>query len=74
MMSAVAEIEFADPSEFVPAVVVIATMPLTFSIAHGFAFGFIAYAAIKLLAGRMHEVSAAVAVLALAFASTAFGV
>ena len=51
MMSAVTEIDFTDPSEFVPAVVVIVTMPLTFSIAHGIAFGFIAYTGIKLLAG-----------------------
>jgi adenine/guanine/hypoxanthine permease len=67
MMSAVTEIDFADPSEFVPAVVVIVTMPLTFSIAHGIAFGFIAYAGIKLLAGRLRDVSLAVAVLAVLF-------
>jgi adenine/guanine/hypoxanthine permease len=67
MMSAVTEIDFADPSEFVPAVVVIVTMPLTFSIAHGIAFGFIAYAGIKLLAGRPRDVSLAVAVLAVLF-------
>ena len=62
-----AEVDFADPSEFVPAVVVITTMPLTFSIAHGIAFGFIAYAGIKLLAGRPRDVSVAVAVLAALF-------
>jgi AGZA family xanthine/uracil permease-like MFS transporter len=67
MMSAVTEIDFTDPSEFVPAVVVIAAMPLTFSIAHGIAFGFIAYAGIKLLAGRFSDISAAVAVLAALF-------
>jgi AGZA family xanthine/uracil permease-like MFS transporter len=42
-------------------------MPLTFSIAHGIAFGFITYAAIKLIAGRWREIHPAVAVLALAF-------
>ena len=62
-----AEIDFTDPSEFVPAVVVIATMPLTFSIAHGIAFGFIAYAGIKLLAGRPGDISPAVAILAVLF-------
>jgi adenine/guanine/hypoxanthine permease len=67
MMSAVTEIDFSDPSEFVPAVVVIMAMPLTFSIAHGIAFGFIAYAGIKLLAGRPRDVSLAVAVLAVLF-------
>lgn len=67
MMSAVADIEFKDITEYVPAVVTIAAMPLTFSIAHGIAFGFIAYAGIKLLAGRLAEIPAAVAVLALLF-------
>jgi adenine/guanine/hypoxanthine permease len=67
MMSAVADIDFTDVTEYVPAVVVIIAMPLTFSIAHGIAFGFIAYAAIKLLAGRPRDVSIAVAVLAVLF-------
>jgi len=67
MMSAVREIDFTDPSESVLAVVVIATMPLTFSIAHGIAFGFIAYAGIKLLAGRPGDISLAVAILAVLF-------
>jgi AGZA family xanthine/uracil permease-like MFS transporter len=67
MMSAVTEIDFSDPSEFVPAVVVIVTMPLTFSIAHGIAFGFITYVGIKLLAGRLRDISLAVAVLAALF-------
>jgi AGZA family xanthine/uracil permease-like MFS transporter len=67
MMSAVREIDFTDPSESVPAVIVIATMPLTFSIAHGIAFGFIAYAGIKLLAGRPGDISLAVAILAVLF-------
>jgi AGZA family xanthine/uracil permease-like MFS transporter len=67
MMSAVKEIDFGDATEYVPAVVTIATMPLTFSIAHGLAFGFIAYAGIKLLTGRFAELNAAIAILALLF-------
>ena len=42
-------------------------MPFTYSVAHGIAFGFIAYAAVKLLAGRPRDVSAAVAVLFVLF-------
>jgi AGZA family xanthine/uracil permease-like MFS transporter len=42
-------------------------MPLTFSIAHGIAFGFITYAGIKLLSGRVSEMKPAVAVLAVLF-------
>ncbi|HVY41753.1 MAG TPA: NCS2 family permease [Hyphomicrobiaceae bacterium] len=67
MMSAVREIDFSDATEYVPAVVTIATMPLTFSIAHGLAFGFIAYAGIKLLAGRATELNAALVMLAALF-------
>jgi AGZA family xanthine/uracil permease-like MFS transporter len=67
MMGAVKEIDFEDATEYVPAVVTIAAMPLTFSIAHGIAFGFIAYAGIKLLAGRIGDVSLAVGILALLF-------
>ena len=42
-------------------------MPLTFSIATGIAFGFITYAGAKLVAGRVREISAAVAALAVLF-------
>lgn len=42
-------------------------MPLTSSIANGIAFGFILYAAIKLLADRIREASPAVIVLACGF-------
>jgi AGZA family xanthine/uracil permease-like MFS transporter len=42
-------------------------MPFTFSIAHGIAFGFIAYAAIKILAGRTKELPPMVAAIAVVF-------
>ncbi|MEZ5844549.1 MAG: NCS2 family permease [Hyphomicrobiaceae bacterium] len=67
MMSTVAGVDFEDATEYVPAIVTIAAMPLTFSIAHGIAFGFITYAAIKLLSGRVGELKPAVAVLAALF-------
>lgn len=67
MMGAVRDIDFDDATEYVPAVVTIAAMPLTFSIAHGIAFGFISYAGIKVLSGRIGELSAAVAILAAIF-------
>jgi AGZA family xanthine/uracil permease-like MFS transporter len=51
----------------VPAVVTITAMPLTFSIAHGLAFGFIAYAGIKLLSGRWTQLNAALVILAVLF-------
>ena len=39
-------------------------MPLTFSIAHGIALGFIAYAVIKALSGRHAELNAGSLVIA----------
>jgi len=42
-------------------------MPFTFSIAHGIAFGFVSYAAIKLLAGRRRDLSPMVAAIAVVF-------
>ncbi len=67
MMAAAKDIDFDDPTEYLPAAVTIISMPLTFSIADGIAFGFIAYAGIKLLAGRFAELNAAVAILAVLF-------
>jgi AGZA family xanthine/uracil permease-like MFS transporter len=42
-------------------------MPLTFSIATGISFGFITYAAIKLLCGKGHEVHWLIYLLAVIF-------
>ncbi|GMU44507.1 MAG: NCS2 family permease [Xanthomonadales bacterium PRO6] len=67
MSRALAEIVWDDLSEAAPAFLCAVTMPLTFSIAHGIAIGFISHAAIKLIAGRAREVPVAVWVLAAVF-------
>ena len=67
MLRGLAEITWDDLTEAAPAVVTAITMPFTFSIAHGIAFGFITYAAIKLLAGRVKELPPMVAVIAVVF-------
>lgn len=67
MSRALAEIEWDDLTEAAPALICALSMPLTFSIAHGIAFGFISYALIKLIAGRAREVPAMVYVLAVVF-------
>ncbi|MGB8181417.1 MAG: NCS2 family permease [Stellaceae bacterium] len=67
MARGLAEVNWDDLTEYAPVVVTAITMPLTFSIANGIAFGFILYAAIKLLAGRTNEASPAVIVLGLLF-------
>ncbi|WP_026870379.1 NCS2 family permease [Inquilinus limosus] len=67
MVRGLAEIDWEDTTEFVPAVVCAVAMPLTYSIAHGIAFGFITYAGVKLLAGRVRDIHPAVAILAVLF-------
>ena len=67
MTRGLTEIDWEDATEFVPAVVTAIAMPLTYSIAHGIAFGFVSYAAIKLLSGRVRDLNVALVVLAVAF-------
>jgi len=64
MMRSIAEVDWDDVTEYVPAVITAISMPLTFSISTGIGFGFVAYAAIKILTGRWKEAGWAVIVLA----------
>ena len=68
MASALAKISWDDLTEYAPAVVAAITMPLTYSIATGIGLGFITYALLKILTGRISEASPAVLVLAVVFA------
>ena len=52
MIGAVAEVDWNDPTLAVPAFLVLVTIPLTYSIANGLAFGITAYALLQLLTGR----------------------
>jgi len=67
MARGLTEMDWEDVTEYAPAVVTAIAMPLTFSIANGIAFGFITYAAIKLLAGRFAEARPTVLVLGAVF-------
>jgi AGZA family xanthine/uracil permease-like MFS transporter len=67
MLHSIVKIDWQEYSESIPAFLVIITMPLTFSIATGIAFGFISYAGIKLFTGKGKQVSWLVYVLALLF-------
>jgi AGZA family xanthine/uracil permease-like MFS transporter len=69
MASVVAEIDWQDPEVAIPAFLTMLAIPLTFSIANGLAFGFTAYALIKLLRGKFREVSWFVYLLAALFAA-----
>lgn len=55
MAGTVREIAWDDPTEAIPAFVTMLGIPLTYSIADGLALGFLAYPAVKLLAGRGRE-------------------
>ncbi len=58
MLRELAEVNWAETTESVPAVVTALVMPFTYSIANGLALGFISYAGLKLLTGKYKEVSA----------------
>lgn len=60
MLRELADVDWSDLTESVPAAICALAMPFTYSIANGLAFGFIAYAAMKLGTGRMREVHPAV--------------
>jgi len=57
MMRELTELDWNETTEVIPAAVTALTMPFTYSIANGLAFGFITYAALKLFTGRGKEVN-----------------
>ena len=67
MIAHAAEIRWSDPVVSVPAFLTILTIPLTFSIANGLAFGFTAYVILKVARGEFRNVSWLVYVLAALF-------
>ncbi len=67
MMAEIVHVSFADFTDGFPAFMTIIMMPLTFSIANGFAFGFISYTFVKVLSGRAKEVSVIMWLVSLAF-------
>ena len=68
MARGLAEIDWNDITEYAPAVVTALAMPLTYSIATGIGLGFITYAAMKILAGKVREAAPAVVIMAVVFA------
>ena len=67
LMSEVGKIDFSDFTNALPAFLTIIMMPLTSSIANGFAFGFISYTVMKLFAGQYKKVSWIMYLVSLAF-------
>ena len=67
MASSLGALKFDDATDYIPALIIVLMMPLSYSIATGIGLGFIAYVALKALTGRVQEINAAVAVIAAAF-------
>ncbi|KMY52287.1 permease [Peribacillus loiseleuriae] len=67
MIQNIQKIELKDFSEAFPAFLIIALIPLSYSIVDGIAFGFIAYPLLKLALGRKNEVSFPLVLIAFLF-------
>lgn len=67
MMSSVVKIDFDDMSEGLPAFITIAFMPFTYSIASGIAFGVLSFVLIKLLSGKVKDITPTVVIVAILF-------
>jgi len=65
MFSELAHIDFKDTAISVATFLIVVMMPLTFSIANGLAFGFIAYLALKLIKKEFDDINIGVIFLAL---------
>ncbi|MBO9537487.1 NCS2 family permease [Herbaspirillum sp.] len=67
MVRELTHIDWEDTTECVPAVITALVMPFTYSIANGLALGFISYAGLKLLTGRVKDVSVVIWIIAAIF-------
>lgn len=67
MLRDMVDVPWDDATEAVPAALTALLMPFTYSIANGVAFGFIAYAGLKLLTGRAKQVKPVVWIIAVVF-------
>ncbi len=67
MARGLAEVDWEDVTEYVPAVITALTMPLTFSIATGIGLGFIAYVLIKAISGKLKDISPAMWIVSACF-------
>lgn len=67
MVQNIQQIPLSDFTEGFPAFLIIALIPLTYSIVDGLAFGFIAYPILKLAVGRRKQIPAPMYIIALLF-------
>ena len=67
MMAEVTRVQFRDFTDGLPAFLTIIMMPLTSSIANGFAFGFVSYVFMKAVTGRFREINPIMWLVSIAF-------
>lgn len=67
MTHSLVQLDWDDVTESAPVVIAAISMPLSYSITTGIAFGFISYTGIKLLSGRYKELNSALCVLSVLF-------
>jgi AGZA family xanthine/uracil permease-like MFS transporter len=67
MMSPILKIDFNDFTEAIPAFITIIMMPLTYSIAEGIVFGMLSYVSLKLLTGKVKDISWVMVLLSILF-------
>ncbi len=67
MTGGLTKLDWEDPTSFVPAVITAVAMPLTYSIATGIGLGFVAFAALKVGAGKWKSLTIGVVALAIVF-------
>jgi AGZA family xanthine/uracil permease-like MFS transporter len=67
MVGSLVDVDWADPTVAIPAFLTLITIPLTFSIANGLAFGITSYAVLRLLTGKIGKGDWLLLVLAVLF-------
>jgi AGZA family xanthine/uracil permease-like MFS transporter len=67
MVGSLVDVDWADPTVAIPAFLTLITIPLTFSIANGLAFGITSYAVLRLLTGKIGRADWLLLVLAALF-------
>ena len=67
MTQSIAQVDWRDFSEAVPAFITMLATPLTFSIATGLSLGLISYTVVKIAAGKLRDVNLLVWILTLLF-------
>ena len=67
MMSPILKIDFDNYTESIPAFITIIVMPLTYSIAEGIVFGMLSFVLLKVLTGKVKDISLVMIILAILF-------